>query len=55
MNANQIHKGLTDNAEAVHSDSVTWEEFSDRNRGLWMAAREYGVVSEVASLLRGEA
>jgi hypothetical protein len=50
--ARRIARGLQANAEAVHSDAVTWEAFQARNRALWREAEAAGVCPEVQALLR---
>jgi hypothetical protein len=48
--ARRIARGLRANAEAVHTEAVTWETFQERNRVLWAEAA--GVCPEVQALLR---
>jgi hypothetical protein len=49
--ARRIARGLQANAEAVHTDAVTWEAFQERNRALWREAEAAGVNTEVLNFL----
>ena len=51
--ARRIHADLVENADAVHFDRVTWEEFEARNQDLWDEAQaDPRVKARVLGLLR---
>ena len=53
--AERIARAIRDNAEAIHTDAVSWEAFSERNIALWRKAEaEPRVATMVRALLRND-
>jgi hypothetical protein len=47
----RIARNLLANAEAIHTDAVTWKAFRERNLALWKEAEAAGVNTEVLNFL----